>query len=110
VVGYALISVTHSYAIVLLGASLSGFGIGVLFPNAGMWVTTLAPPRIRGRLLGIMTASMYLGQFFSPILVEPVVAQVGLSGAFAVAAGASLLVAALLWMTCRGFDRHVVAA
>ena len=110
VVGYALISITHSYAVVLLGASLSGFGIGVLFPNAGMWVTTLAPPRIRGRLLGFMTASMYLGQFFSPILVEPVVAQVGLSGAFAVAAGASLLVAALLWMTCRGFDRHAVAA
>ncbi len=109
VIGYALIAVTNSYGVVLLGASLSGFGIGVLFPNAGMWVTTLAPPRIRGRLLGFMTASMYLGQFFSPILVEPVVALVGLSGAFAVAAGASLLVAALLWMTCRGFDRHTVA-
>ena len=72
-----------------------------------MWVTTLAPAHLRGRLLGMMTASMYLGQFFSPILVEPVVGLAGLSGAFAVAAGAALLVAALLWFTCRGFDRHV---
>lgn len=106
--GYAAIAVTHSYAVVLMGAAVSGFGVGVLFPNTAMWVTTLAPARIRGRLLGIMTAAMYLGQFFSPILVEPVVAAVGLSGAFGVAALSALLVGILLWLTCRGFDRHTV--
>ena len=104
--GYAAIAMTQTYAVVLLGAAVSGFGVGMLFPNAALWVTTLAPPRLRGRLLGMMTASIYLGQFFSPILVEPVVTAVGLSGAFGVAAAAALLVAALLWTSCRGFDRH----
>ena len=109
-VGYAAIALTQSYAVVLLGAAVSGFGVGVLFPNGALWVTTLAPARLRGRLLGIMTASMNLGQFFSPILAEPAVSAVGLSGAFGVAAGAALLVAVLLWLTCRGFDRHTVQA
>ena len=104
--GYAAIATTDSYSVVLLGTAVSGFGVGVLFPNAAMWVTTLAPARLRGRLLGMMTASMYLGQFFSPIVVEPVVAALGLSGAFGVAAGAALSVALLLWFTCRRFDRH----
>jgi MFS family permease len=108
--GYAAIAMTQSYAVVLLGAAVSGFGAGVLFPNVAMWVTTLAPARIRGRLLGMMTASMYLGQFFSPILVEPAVARVGLSGAFGVAAVSALLVGMLLWLTCRGFDRHTVGS
>ncbi len=108
--GYAAIALTQSYAVVLLGAGISGFGVGMLFPNAALWVNTLAPARLRGRLLGMMTASMYLGQFFSPILMEPVVTAVGLSGAFGVAAAAAVLVAVLLWFTCRGFDRHKISA
>ncbi len=104
--GYCAIAMTHSYAVVLLGAAMSGLGAGVLFPNAAIWVTTLAPARIRGRLLGMMTASMYLGQFFSPILIEPAVSAVGLSGAFGVAAGAALGMAILLWLTCRKYDRY----
>ena len=109
-VGYALVGLTQIYSVVLLGAAISGFGVGMLFPNSALWVTTLAPPRMRGRLLGMMTASMYLGQFFSPILMEPVVTAVGLSGSFGVASAMALLVAMLLWFTCRGFDRPKVAA
>lgn len=108
--GYAAIAMTQSYAMVLLGTAISGFGVGVLFPNAALWVTTLAPARLRGRLLGIMTASMYLGQFFSPILVEPAVSAVGLSGAFGVISGAATLISVLLWLTCRGFDRPAMPA
>jgi hypothetical protein len=42
-----------------------------------------------------MTSVLFLGQFFSPIITQPVVAQVGLAGMFAVFAGAGFLVAAL---------------
>jgi MFS family permease len=106
VAGYGVIAIAENYAAVLWGAAISGFGAGVLFPNAAMWVTTLAPAHLRGRLLGGMTASMYLGQFFSPILVQPVVKVAGLSGAFGVFAGVSLFVSLVLWVSARGFDRH----
>ncbi len=95
--GYGIISVMESYWTVLLGAAISGFGVGVIFPNAGLWVTALAPPRLRGRLLGMMTAALYLGQFSSPILVQPSVSALGLSRTFGVFAGIAAFVAALLY-------------
>jgi MFS family permease len=82
--GYGIISLTESYAVLLAGAAVSGFGVGIIFTNSGLWVTALAPARLRGRLLGMMTASVYLGQFSSPILVEPAVTTYGIAGAFAV--------------------------
>jgi MFS family permease len=94
--GYAIIAATHDYGVVLAGAAISGFGVGIIFTNSALWVTALAPPRLRGRLLGMMTASVYLGQFCSPILVQPAVSAAGLSGAFGVFAGIASLVSLLL--------------
>ena len=108
VAGYALIAYADHYATAMLGTLVSGFGAGVLFPNAAMWVTTLAPAHLRGRLLGGMTASMYLGQFFSPIVVQPVVSVSGLSWAFGIFAMLALVLSGVLWLTARGFDRHAV--
>jgi MFS family permease len=85
--GYGIIAFFDSYAAVLAGAAISGFGVGVIFPNSGLWVTALAPPRLRGRLLGMFTAAIFLGQFSSPIAVQPAIAWVGLAGAFGVFAG-----------------------
>jgi MFS family permease len=96
-IGYGIIASTHSYAVVLAGAAISGFGVGIIFTNSGLWVTALAPARLRGRLLGMMTAALYLGQFSSPILVQPAVSGVGLSGAFGVFAGIAAVVSALLF-------------
>ncbi len=95
--GYAIIALAHGYGTVLAGAAISGCGVGLIFPNSGLWVTALAPARLRGRLLGMMTAAVYLGQFFSPILVQPAVSTVGLSGAFGVFAGIAALVSVVLF-------------
>ena len=38
---------------------------------------------------------LFLGQFFSPIIAQPFVNQVGLSATFALAAAAALLIAVL---------------
>jgi MFS family permease len=96
--GYGIIAVTDSYVLVLAGAAVSGFGVGAIFPNTGLWVTGLAPPRLRGRLLGMMTAAMYLGQFSSPILVQPSVAAFGLSDTFGLFAAIAAAVAAALFL------------
>jgi len=95
--GYGIIASAHGYAVVLAGAAISGFGVGIIFTNSGLWVTALAPARLRGRLLGMMTASLYLGQFSSPILVQPAVSSVGLSGAFGVFAGIAAIVSIVLF-------------
>jgi MFS family permease len=33
----------------------------------------LANPKIRGRSVGFLTSSLYLGQFLSPIIAQPIV-------------------------------------
>ncbi len=106
--GYGVIAVTTSYAVILLGAAISGFGVGIIFTNSGLWVTALAPARLRGRLLGMMTAAIYLGQFSSPVMVQPAVSTVGLSGAFGVFAGVAAAVAALLFAFRRRLDKRAM--
>ena len=96
--GYAIIAAAAGYGVLLLGAIISGVGVGFIFPNAHLWVIALAPPRYRGRLAGGMTASLFLGQFLSPIVVQPAVPAFGLAGSFALMAGALVVLAALIFV------------
>jgi MFS family permease len=86
-VGYGMVALTDSYAVILAGLFVAGLGVGLFFPNGTLWAVTLAPPAIRGRVSGGLTASVFLGQFFSPILMQPAVAFAGIAGAFGIAAG-----------------------
>jgi MFS family permease len=96
--GYGLIWLTTSYTVVLLSAAIVGIGVGFFFPNSTLWVLMIAPPRMRGRCAGGLSASLNFGQFASPIVVQPIVAVVGLGGAFGVSAGTLLGVAVVLWV------------
>lgn len=96
--GYALIGVASSFAVVLAGVVLSGIGVGLFFPNSNLWVLALAPVRLRGRLAGGLTASIFLAQFCSPLLLEPVVERTSLGGAFLVAAVAMAAVSLILML------------
>lgn len=94
--GYVIVAVAPSYGWILVGAVVSGLGAGLLFPNSGLWLIALAPPRYRGRLAGGLTSAIFLGQFSSPVFVQPAVATVGLNWAFAIIAAACLMFAWLL--------------
>ena len=91
--GYLIVSLFPSYGVILLGLVVVGSGIGLFFPNNHMWLLSLAPPALRGRLSGGLASGVFLGQFFSPIVSQPVVVWVGLSGAFAVFSGVLIVVA-----------------
>ncbi len=60
-----------SYAMVLLGMLLGGLGMGLMIPNANVWVMQLAPLEIRGREIGRLTTFWFMGQFLSPIVLLP---------------------------------------
>jgi len=94
--GYALIGLASSYAVVLAGALVSGLGVGLFFPNSYLWLLALAPERLRGRLSGGLTMAVFLGQFFSPLLAQPLIAAVSLPWTFVMVAAAAAAAAALL--------------
>ena len=73
---------------------VAGLGMWAIMPNLSLWLMASTPPTVRGRLVGGMTASVFLGQFLSPLLVQPIAGPFGLATAYVAMAGALSLVAA----------------
>ncbi len=90
-VGYLIVALASSYAWILVGMLVAGLGLGLLMPNLNVWLMSNAPESIRGRLVGGLTMSLFLGQFISPIVLRPILAVWGTTGVFAVLAGIMLV-------------------
>ena len=59
-----------------------GVGVGLALLNINVGLLSLVPAYKRGKAIGMLTSSYFFGQFFSPILCEPIVAEVGVQGLF----------------------------
>jgi len=70
-VAFVVIAYGNSYGMVLMGTMLAGLGMGVMIPNANVWVMQLAPPEVRGREIGRLTTFWFMGQFISPLVLLP---------------------------------------
>ena len=77
----------------VVGLLIGGLGLGVLPPNLNVWVASITPSAKRGRALGGLTMALFLGQFFTPIITQPLIQQVGVAGTFGVIGSVSLLLA-----------------
>ncbi len=92
-INHLIAALTPVYGLVVVGLLIGGLGLGVLPPNLNVWVASITPPAMRGRALGGLTMALFLGQFFTPIITQPLMQQVGLAGTFGVIGGVSLLLA-----------------
>ncbi|QFU16089.1 MFS transporter [Microvirga thermotolerans] len=90
--GFLLLSL-HATAPASLVASASiGAGFALVSPSFVTLALNLAPLRRRGTAGGILTASVFVGQFCSPLLTTPFIASYGYEGLFR---NAALLLAAM---------------
>jgi len=62
--------------------ALKGFGAGILSPAFIHLILKRSTPETRGRALGLMTTSMFVGDLANPIVVAPFRAALGMHGAF----------------------------
>ena len=77
-----------------LGAmAMVGAGLGLIMPNLASAALQKAPARVRGRVSGGLTASIFIGQFISPIITQPAIATVGYAATYAWLGGMVGLVA-----------------
>jgi MFS family permease len=90
------------------GLILSGIGIGIAFPNMYVWLANSAPLAVRGRVLGGMNTALFLGQFLSPIISQPLVVTYDLERLFMIAAILILALVPILF-TSRGRLRAITA-
>lgn len=81
-IGYIFIFFSDSYASIFTGLIIGGAGSGLLKPNTNVWMLAEAPEYLRGRLSGMVTTAVFLGQFLSPVLTRPLVEKMSISEAF----------------------------
>ncbi|MDZ5699089.1 MFS transporter [Chelativorans sp. M5D2P16] len=92
--GLGIVALAEDYTAVLPGALLAGCAIGLVMPNLNSAAMGLADERHRGRVAGMLTASIFFGQFISPLISQPLSAQGGYASAFGF--GAATIMAASL--------------
>ncbi len=80
--GFALLAMAEGLVAMLSSLAVVGFGLGVVMPGIMSTTIMLAPLSLRGRIAGIVTASMFLGHFISPLASQPWIARVGFAGAY----------------------------
>ena len=80
--GYGVVSFAQSYTVALTGVVVAGIGAGLLMPNSNLCIVTIAPTKLRGRMIGGLTMAVFLGQFMSPILIQPIVEVTSLQQSF----------------------------
>lgn len=80
--GYVLISAAPALLWLLPGLLIAGFGSGLFMPNGSNWLMSTVPARLRGRAVGLFTASLFAGQFASPLAVQPIVSRFNTGAAF----------------------------
>ncbi|MFD1809103.1 MFS transporter [Gemmobacter lanyuensis] len=78
--GAGLIAVSQAQGIgmVIFGSLLAGLGMGPSMPNYTTYFMGFVPPSQRGRASGLLTTAFFVGQFMSPLVSAPLVAQFGL--------------------------------
>lgn len=96
--GLFIISQASSIAGLFLATAPIGMGFGLLFVNTNSWFLSLVPAHKRGKASGVLTSSLFLGQFASPILFQPIVSAYGIQGLFLIISGVSVLVAVVLFL------------
>jgi len=96
--GLFIISQASSIAGLFFATAPIGMGFGLLFVNTNAWFLSRVPAHKRGKAAGVLTSSFFLGQFASPILLEPIVSLYGIQVLFLIISGVSICVALLLFV------------
>ena len=97
----ALAAFMAGFPALLAPLFLAGVGWSVVNPTTGKAIVEWFPPRERGLAMGVKQTGLTLGGIANALLLPPLALRLGWSPALAVAAGASLLSAALVGATYR---------
>ena len=102
-VGYLAITQADSYGWIYPGLLIAGAGSGLIMPNSNLCLVTLASPEIRGRVLGLLTTFIFIGQFASPLMFQPIINQTSIKGGFLYLSIALLVVSIISLIRNRRF-------
>ena len=102
--GFALLASSHHLGLIVLAFALIGCGSGLLSINTSSWLFSFALESVRARYFGYLAGAIFLGQFLSPLLSQPLVRLVGVEATLWVCAAACACVG-MIWACVRGRAR-----
>ena len=76
---------------VMVSVALFGIGQGIAMPAVMVWAGELVPVSFRGRITSYLATFGFVGQFLSPVLLNPVALALGVNGVFLVTGGFCVL-------------------
>jgi len=96
--GFVLLALAATPLGWFVGAAAVGAGYALVSPSFVTLALGLAPLRRRGMAGGVLTASVFIGQFCSPLLSTPLVAAYDYEGLFRITSSlaAAMAIAAIL--------------
>ena len=100
-VGFLIIVFIHDFGALLVAMAIIGFGSGLVYINNSAWILKLAPQAVRGKVVGILSSCIFLGQFLSPLLTQPLVASIGLFEMFLLYGTLIFIVALVFFIASR---------
>ena len=80
--GFICIGFVNDVHMFFITSPIMGFGGGILMTNITAWMLTLAHHTKRVKSSSYLTSSLFMGQFFSPILTYPIVQMIGIENFF----------------------------
>lgn len=97
--GLLVMSQVNAPEQLFFASAFMGVGFGLVMVNINAWLLSLVPAHRRGRAVGLLTTSFFLGQFCSPIVFQPIVALFDIQGLFLIASGVAFATAGTLYVT-----------
>jgi MFS family permease len=93
--GFVVIGLAYTLPALLFGLAFTGVAFGVLMPSCASWLSEIADPAFRGRVMGGLGTAVFLGQFSSPFITGPLSAQLDYHLVYVILGGV-LMAAAVL--------------
>ena len=90
--GFTAVWLAQGFGAVMAGMVAMGAGMGLMMPAFSTTMLGLVPESRRGRMAGALTSAIFLGQFLSPLVSQPLAGH-GLQPVFGLFAAALALAA-----------------
>lgn len=96
--GFGLLALAHGMALAIVAAILVGISTGLVMPTFLGIALDAAPHHRRGLASGAVTTSIYLGQFLSPLISQPLIGALGYARTFALTGALLAVLAGFAWL------------
>ena len=106
-INHFIVAISADYWMILFSMLFGGISLGLFPPTLNVWLASVISPDIRGRAISGLTTFIFLAQFMTPIVTQPLVESVGLVNVFGYAATVSLLLFGLMIVINRRISSEI---